>query len=203
MNYIKENSKIPSLLCQELEDETRYKNLNADELSGSEVGLFLQLFASNAKNVLEIGTLTGLSTLYIAEALPEGGAVYTIDNDFNGPKKDLALKYWNKSGLMSKIKQFDANAKLIPDMFDEEFFDMVFIDGQSVEYQDYIEIVLPLVRPNGVIIIDDTLDGDMVNPIKPKEKSVSTFNKNLANDPRFLFVQILYICEGVTIAIKK
>lgn len=193
----------PSTNCMLLETETYKQSLQANELSGSGVGLVLQLFAANSKNVLEIGTLTGLGTLYIAEALPEDGIVYTIDNDFDGPKKDLALKYWGESGLTQKIKQFDANASLIQEIFDEEFFDMVFIDGQNSEYQQYIEDVLPLVRSRGVIIIDDTLDGDLINPKTIREKNTATFNRNLYKDQSFLFVQIINVGEGLTIAIKK
>lgn len=201
--YTRVNSKKASLFCNELEIETHKQNVNPDEISGSEVGLVLQLFAANAKNVLEIGTLTGLGTLFIAEALPEGGTIHTLDNDFNELKKSVAFRYWTESGLTSKIKQYDASASLVQEMFDEEFFDMVFIDGQTIEYQDYIEGILPLVRSRGVIIIDDTLDGNMINPQLSKEISLAKFNVNLCYDQRFLFVQIINVGEGLTIAIKK
>jgi predicted O-methyltransferase YrrM len=196
-------SKEVSPACLALYKATMEKpEFRPDEVSGLQVGRTLQIFARNARNVLEIGTLTGLGTLFIAEALPDGGKVTTIDLE-NGPAQELGRKYWNMSGVAGKIATKTGDALVVIPEFKDGELDLVFIDGQNIQYQEYLDAVLSKMRSGSIVIIDDTLDGDLSNPSTERDRRTLEFNQKLAKDPRFISVVALNVGEGITIAIKK
>ena len=162
----------------------------------------MQLFARQSRNALEIGTLTGLGTLFIAEALPPGGKVTTIDLE-DGPAQALGRKYWDMAGVAGKIVKKTGDALVVIPEFKDGELDLVFIDGQNIQYQQYLDAVLSKVQPGGIVIVDDTLDGNLANPSTERDKRTAEFNQRLANDPRFSSVVALNVGEGITIAVKK
>lgn len=174
-------------LMVELSRRTHLGFTTAGMLSGPLQGRLLQMFCRmlNAKKVLEIGTYTGYSSIYMARGMAEGGILHTIDN--NPEVADIAEEFISRAGLASKIVPHQGNAiDIIPLL--EGPFDLVFIDADKENYIHYYNLCFDKVRKGGFIIIDNTLwygrvfDG---NTYTDKEtKGIIAFNKLVRDDPR-------------------
>jgi len=172
-----------------------------DMLSGSIVGGFLQqlIKISGAKTILEIGTFTGYSAIKMAEALPEDGKVYTVE--MNIKYQNLAEHHFENSAHASKIKFIKGNAQESIDSVDVEL-DMVYLDGDKLRYQLYVEKVLPKLKKGGLIVADNVLwDGMVLDPQDHKSKAIDDFNRCVSLDPR-VEVILLPIRDGVSLIRK-
>ncbi len=128
------------------------------------------IVALGAKRVLEIGAFIGVSALYFADALPDDGEVVTLEKFDHFA--EIAQKNFELNGFTDKItlKIGDAHETL-PMLPRDKFFDLVFIDGNKERYIDYFNMTEPLLRPGGVIAIDDAFfHGDAVNPSPAGDK---------------------------------
>ena len=110
---------------------------------------------SNIKNVLEIGTFTGLSALSIALALPDNGKLIALDKDEKTNK--IAVSFFKKANQDNKIKTIVKPALDSLEELKNSKFDMVFIDADKMNYKIYYEKSLKLINKNGLIIIDNVL----------------------------------------------
>lgn len=152
-------------------------------------GKFLQilLMLGNAKTVLELGTLGGYSTIWLARALPEDGKVISLEIDENHAK--VARQNIEKAGLTHKVEVRVGKAlDLLPHMITggEGPFDMIFIDADKPPYAEYFTLVLTLSRPGTLIICDNVIrDGKVLDPNHPDERvqGVRRFNQLLAETP--------------------
>ena len=150
------------------------------------LGKLLHLFAklSNAKKILEVGTLAGYSTIWMAEALPEDGKLITLEIDPH--HAEVAARNIDRAGLSSKVeirvgKAIDGLAQLVDEKAGP--FDMIFIDADKPPYAEYFEWALKLSRPGTLIIADNVIrDGKVLNPNHddPMVKGAQRFNKALA-----------------------
>lgn len=126
--------------------------------------------ATQAKRVLEIGAFVGVSALYFAEALPPDGEVITLekfDHFAEIANKNFAL---NGYGEKIHLKLGDAHDAILA-LPRDKLFDIVFIDGNKERYADYFQLVNPLVRPGGIIVVDDSFfHGDAVNSAPQGDK---------------------------------
>jgi len=154
-------------------------------------------------NVLEIGTYSGYSALSMAEGLPEGGHIYTIEvND----EQEVFTRPWIEgSAYADRITMLIGDAaEVIPGL--EVTFDMAFIDADKRHYLDYYELVLAHLRPGGYILADNTLwDGHVVQEVKEHDlqtQGIMAFNDFVAADTRVEKV-ILPLRDGLTIIRKK
>lgn len=153
-------------------------------------GKFLQvmMIVSNAKKVLELGTLGGYSTIWIARALPDNGKVITIEVDKH--HGDVAQKNIDNAGLSQKVdlrigKALDILPKLIAE--NGEPFDMIFIDADKPPYADYFEYALQLSRPGTLIICDNVIrEGKILDNNSTDEKvlGVQRLNKMLSENKK-------------------
>jgi O-methyltransferase len=175
----------------------------------AEEGQLLELLVrlSGATSVLEIGTFTGYSTLCMARALPPGGTVVTCDISERWPA--IAVDYWERAGVTSRIdvRIGDARQTLatLTDERGRDSFDFVFIDADKANYCAYYEAALTLVRPAGLIVIDNTLFfGRVADPAieDPDTVAIRTLNASLRDDPR-VDISLLAIADGITLARKK
>ena len=117
--------------------------------------LHLIIKISNIKNVLEIGTFTGLSALSIALALPDDGKLIALDK--NEETNKVAISFFKKANQNHKIKTITKPALESLEELKNNKFDMVFIDADKMNYKEYYERSLSLVNKGGLIIIDNVL----------------------------------------------
>ena len=154
---------------------------------------------SNIKNVLEIGTFTGLSALSIALALPDDGKLVALDKD-EGTNK-VALDFFKKANLNNKIQTIVKPALDSLDELKNSNFDMVFIDADKMNYKEYYEKSLSLLDKGGLIIVDNVLwHGEVADEDNLDKFTVNIrdFNTYVANDKRVEQI-IVPLGDGMTV----
>jgi len=202
LDYCIEKSNTPSEISGELESFTRDKVPMSQMLVGKMEASFLGflLRAINAKRVLEIGTFTGYSALSMAENLPAGGELITLD--INQETTDMAQSFWNKSAHGKKIKALIGSALEIIPTLDGDF-DFVFIDADKENYLNYLNISLKKLTPGGMVAIDNVLwSGTVLD--KPKDiytKAIQEINNFIAKD-NSLYGTLLPVRDGIFL-VKK
>ena len=173
-----------------------------DMLSGQLVGQMLKMIVkiSGAKRILEIGTFTGYSAIMMAEALPEEGEITTLE--MNLRYQELSEKHFRGSAQRHKIELKKGNAlEIIPGLNEE--FDLVYLDADKLNYEQYFELVMPILKPGGLLITDNVLwDGTVLNPIDNKAQAIDQFNKKVKEDERVEQL-LLPVRDGVLIIRKK
>jgi predicted O-methyltransferase YrrM len=160
-----------------------------------------------ATKTLDIGVFTGYSALVVALALPEHGRVIACDLDREYTA--IAQKYWQQAGVADKIELRLAPAMDTLDALlttgNQETFDFVFIDADKRNYDNYYERSLRLVRPGGLIVIDNVLwSGRVAEPQErdPRTVAIREFNAKLHTDER-IDLSIIPIADGLTLARKR
>ena len=164
---------------------------------------FLELIVkvTNFKNILEVGTFTGLSTLSMALGLPKDGKIVALDKD--SKTNQAAVNFFKKAGQDNKIKTIVKPAlESLKELKDKnEIFDLVFIDADKENYQKYYDYGLQLIKKNGLIIIDNVLWHGEVADEKKNDKftlNIREFNEFVSNDKRVEQV-IIPLGDGMTV----
>jgi len=161
--------------------------------------LHLIIKISNIKNVLEIGTFTGLSTLSIALALPDDGKLTALDKDKETNK--VALSFFKKANQDNKIQTIVKPALDSLDELKNNKFDLVFIDADKMNYKEYYERSLNLLDKGGLIIIDNVLwHGEVADEDNLDKYTINIrdFNTYVANDKRVEQI-IVPLGDGMTV----
>jgi caffeoyl-CoA O-methyltransferase len=161
--------------------------------------LHLIIKTSNIKNVLEIGTFTGLSALSIALALPDDGKLVALDKD-EGTNK-IALDFFKKANQDNKIQTIVKPALESLDELKNSKFDMVFIDADKMNYKEYYERSLKLLDKGGLIIVDNVLwHGEVADEDNLDKYTINIrdFNIYVANDKRVEQI-IVPLGDGMTV----
>jgi caffeoyl-CoA O-methyltransferase len=161
--------------------------------------LHLIIKTSNIKNVLEIGTFTGLSALSIALALPDDGKLIALDKDKETNK--IAVNFFKKANLNNKIQTIVKPALDSLDELKNSKFDMVFIDADKMNYKEYYERSLKLLDKGGLIIVDNVLwHGEVADEDNLDKFTVNIrdFNTYVANDKRVEQI-IVPLGDGMTV----
>ena len=161
--------------------------------------LHLIIKVSNIKNVLEIGTFTGLSALTISLALPDDGKLIALDK--NEDTNKIAMDFFKKANQNHKIKTIINPALYTLEELSNQKFDMVFIDADKMNYKKYYEKSLGLINQGGLIIIDNVLwHGEVVDE-KNNDKftiNIREFNKYVSEDNRVEQI-IIPLGDGITV----
>ena len=161
--------------------------------------LHLIIKISNIKDVLEIGTFTGLSALSISLALPEDGKLIALDK--NEETNKIALSFFKKANQTHKIQTIVKPALETLDELNDKKFDMVFIDADKMNYKAYYEKSLGLINRGGLIVIDNVLwHGEVVDE-KNDDKftiNIREFNKFVSEDKRVEQI-IIPLGDGMTV----
>ncbi|HTS94364.1 MAG TPA: class I SAM-dependent methyltransferase [Stellaceae bacterium] len=176
---------------------------------GADQGAFLALLVRliGAKRCLEIGTFTGYSALTVASALPPDGKLIACDvsEEWTG----IGRRYWREAGLESRIDlRIAPAAETLRGLLaagDAGRFDFAFIDADKSNYDTYYELCLQLLRPNGLIAIDNVLwSGAVFDDRKQDADTVAlrAINLKIRDDARVESV-LLTIGDGLTIARKR
>lgn len=176
-------------------------------------GKLLQImaFSCNAKRILEVGTLAGYSTIWMARALPADGKLITIE--FEPHHADTAKKNIHRAGLNSKVEIITGKAlEILEKMIagNAEPFDMIFIDADKPPYTEYFQQALKLSHPGTIIIADNVIrNGDILHENSSDEKvlGVQRFNKFLSDckEVNATIIQTVGVKEydGMAIAVVK
>ena len=147
--------------------------------------LHLMIKVSNIKNVLEIGTFTGLSALSISLALPDDGKLIALDK--NEETNKIALNFFKKANQDYKIQTIINPALETLEELRNKKFDMVFIDADKMSYKEYFEKSLGLINRGGLIIIDNVLwHGEVADETNDDKFTIKIreFNKFVSEDKR-------------------
>ena len=161
--------------------------------------LHLIIKTSDVKNVLEIGTFTGLSSLSISLALPSDGKLIALDK--NEETNKIAMNFFKKANQDHKIKTIIKPALESLEELKNNKFDMVFIDADKMNYKEYYEKSLKLTNKGGLIIIDNVLwHGEVAdeNNIDKYTLNIREFNTHVANDKRVEQI-IIPLGDGMTV----
>ncbi len=174
-----------------------------------EQGQFMQLLIKlmGAKRTIEIGVFTGYSSLCTALALPDDGEIVCCD--ISEKWTSIAADFWLKAGVSHKVKLYLAPAQETLENLlaagEYESFDFAFIDADKSSYWRYYELCLQLLRPGGVIAVDNVLwDGKVINESANDADTLAIrqFNLQLKADTR-VDISLLPIADGLTLARKK
>lgn len=201
------SSREPEILHQ-LRAETANHPLVRMQISpeqGQFMALLVQLMA--AKKTLEIGVFTGYSSLWVALALPPNGKLVACD--VSEEWTAIARRYWQQAGVADKIDlrlapALQTLAQLLAGG-EAGTFDFVFIDADKENYQPYYEQALQLIRPGGLITIDNVLWSGRVADPQTQDTStlaIQAFNQKLHNDER-IALSLVPIGDGLTLALKR
>ena len=161
--------------------------------------LHLIIKTSKIKNVLEIGTFTGLSALSIALALPDDGKLTALDKDEETNK--IAVRFFKKANQDNKIQTIVKPALDSLDELKNRKFDMIFIDADKMNYKEYYERSLKLLDKGGLIIVDNVLwHGEVADEDNLDKLTVyiRDFNTYVTNDKRVEQI-IVPLGDGMTV----
>jgi predicted O-methyltransferase YrrM len=202
--YISAHIGPESALLRDIYRETNLKLLNPRMASGHIQGRLLKMLVTmiRPQMILEVGTFTGYATLCMAEGLPEGGRIHTVEID--DELEDFILNGFRKSPYSDRIELHIGDAlKVVPGLGLK--FDMIFLDGEKREYPEYYSALLEYLKPGGYMIADNTLwDGHVVDreyDSDPQTVAVRKFNDMVRADER-VEVAMIPIRDGLTIIRK-
>jgi predicted O-methyltransferase YrrM len=174
-----------------------------------EQGQFMQMLVrlAGARRAIEVGVFTGYSSLAVALALPANGRLLACDvsEEFTA----IARRHWEAAGVAGRIELVLAPAKQTLDARlaagESGTYDFAFIDADKTSYLAYYERLMNLVRPGGLIVVDNTLwGGEVANPANRDEDTVALreFNDVLLADPR-IDLSLLPLGDGLTLARRR
>ena len=161
--------------------------------------LHLIIKISNIRNVLEVGTFTGLSALSISLALPDDGKLVALDK--NEETSRVAIDFFKKANQDHKIKTIIKPALKSLEELKNDKFDMIFIDADKMNYKEYYERSLKLLDKNGLVIIDNVLwHGEVADEanIDKFTLNIREFNAHVAQDKRVEQI-IVPLGDGMTV----
>lgn len=202
--YILKYSTEPDSVLKWLEKQTNLRTNHSRMLAGNILGKTLEMISImiSPKNILEIGTFTGYSTICLSKGLKEKGCIDTIE--LNDELEDLIKEAFVKAGVNENIvlHKGDANT-IIPTL--DKVYDLVYIDANKREYCKYFDLVIDKVRKGGFILADNVLwDGKILIEPLPNDaqtQEIDKFNQKIEADSRVENV-IIPLRDGLNIIRK-
>jgi len=191
-------------LLQEIEKYTLENHPQAIMLSGPIQGKLLEMISLmiRPERILEIGTFMGYSALCLAKGLAPQGELHTLE--IGKEDADIARNYFSKSLYTKQIILHEGNAlEIIPAL--NETWDLIFIDADKVNYINYYELTLPMLKKGGFILADNVLfHGEVLeeNITGKNAKAIHAFNEHLEKDNRIQHV-LMTVRDGLMLIQKK
>lgn len=159
--------------------------------------------ATGVRTAVEVGTFTGYSASCIARALPDGGKLHCFDQSDEWTQ--IAREYWQRHGIAHKIELHLGDARqTLAGWSSDAPIDFAFVDADKSGYDQYFELLLPLLRPNALILFDNMLRNGRVaeeNLTHEDDIAIDALNRKLSADPRVESV-LLPFADGLTICRK-
>ena len=189
-------------------EETAHHALSGMQIAPDQ-GQFMALLVEliGARKILEIGVFTGYSSTCLALALPKGGRITACD--ISKKYTSVARRYWEKAGVADKIDlRLGTALETLDQLISEgcsESYDLAFIDADKANYDNYYERALSLLRPGGLLLIDNVLwSGRVADPActDADTLAIRTLNDKIHSDSR-VTVSLLTIADGLTLALKR
>jgi len=207
-DYLLNSSLRESDLLRQLREETALHKMAVMQIA-PEQGQFMALLIKilGAKRIIELGVFTGYSSLCMAQALPTDGKI--IACDVSEEYTSIASHYWQQAGVNDKIDlrlapALETLAALLA-AGEAEQFDFVFIDAVKEEYMAYYQHAFELIRPGGLIAVDNVLwDGLVADPENqdPETLAIRKFNTHVHNDER-VDISMVPVGDGLTLIRKR
>lgn len=209
--YLLNSSSPPDAVMSALVERTAAIGEPAGMMVPVEQAALLTLLTRilNARTAIDVGTFTGISALALARGLARGGRVITCD--VTDEWADLALEHWERAGVADRIDfRLGSAVKTLQGLAPDTVADIVFIDADKLNYPRYHRAAVPLLRPGGLLVVDNVLlDGYVLDPelaaeglLRSCARTMRAFNAMVAADDR-LDTVMLPIADGVTIARRK
>lgn len=206
--YIADVSIREPALAARLRAETAELS-EANMQIATEQGQLMQVMValSGARRCIEVGVFTGYSSLMTALALPDDGEI--IACDVSAEWTDIGRKYWQEAGVAEKIQlHLQPALETLQGLLDagqHNHFDFAFIDADKENYDGYFEACLALIRPGGLIMLDNMLwSGNVAVDAIDDADTVALRNLNLKlhQDERVV-ISLLPMADGITLAVKR
>lgn len=205
-SYLEQLRKAPDPVLAEMEAQGDREGI---PIVVPETGALLQALAlaRGARRILEVGTAIGVSTLYLARALPDDGQVVSFEID--PERHEAARRYLERAGVLGRADLRLQDAREGLQGLDGEAFDMAFIDGVKAQYGEYFELLLPLLGPGGLLAVDNVLMSGTVAEgrsdghwTEDQIAGARAFNERLLTHEQ-LTGTLTPVGDGVLIAVKR
>ena len=201
--YCESHSNKDSELLKELIKHTYATETAPQMISGSHVGNFLQslIKMTKSKNILEIGMFTGYSALKMAEVIPKNGIVHTCE--LMEQHVQTASSFFSRSSHKDKISIFKGPATETLEQLKMNFYDFVFIDADKQNYCEYYQKAVKLLKPGGVIVLDNMLwSGGVIEPKDIDSQALADTAEYITGDDR-VYNFLAPIRDGLMVCIKN
>ncbi len=207
-DYVLNSSLRESSVLTELRAETATLPLAVMQIA-PEQGQFMAMLIKllGARRAIEVGVYTGYSALAVADALPDDGLL--IACDINADTAAIAQRYWQQAGVAHKVDlRLAPAAETLQALLDEGqagSFDFAFIDADKTGYRDYYELCLALLRPGGLVVVDNVLWGGAVLNTQADDddtRAIQRFNAQLRDDRR-VDLSMLPVADGLSLIRKR
>lgn len=207
-NYLWEKGLDENPVLKRLREETENHPFALMQICPEQGALMANLVRLiSAKKAIEVGTFTGYSALAVALALPEDG--YLLACDISEEFTSIGKPYWEEAGVSENIDLQIAPAietlKSKIEDGESSTYDFAFIDADKINYLNYYELCLDLIRPGGVIAIDNVLwGGSVIDSARTDDdtKAIREINDFIVSDKR-VNISMIPVGDGVTLAVKK
>jgi predicted O-methyltransferase YrrM len=204
--YLVEHGARQDDVLRRLADETAALGDVAVMQIAPDQGALITLLvrAIGARRALELGTFTGYSAICIARGLPDDGRLLACE--LSEKWAEVARRYFAEAGVADRVElRLGPALDTLRSLGDDESFDFAFIDADKQTYREYYEAVLKLLRPGGLMLIDNVLRGGAV--LDPADDSdanevVKELNDRVAADDR-VDVAMIGVADGITLALKR
>ena len=207
-NYLWEKGLDENPVLKRLREETENHPFALMQICPEQGALMANLVRLiSAKKAIEVGTFTGYSALAVALALPEDG--YLLACDISEEFTSIGKPYWEEAGVSENIDlQIAPAVETLKSKIEDgesNTYDFAFIDADKINYLNYYELCLDLIRPGGVIAIDNVLwGGSVIDSARTDDdtKAIREINDFIASDKR-VNISMIPVGDGVTLAVKN
>jgi len=207
-NYLWEKGLDENPVLKRLREETENHPFALMQICPEQGALMANLVRLiSAKKAIEVGTFTGYSALAVALALPEDG--YLLACDISEEFTSIGKPYWEEAGVSENIDlQIAPAVETLKSKIEDgesNTYDFAFIDADKINYLNYYELCLDLIRPGGVIAIDNVLwGGSVIDSARTDDdtKAIREINDFIVSDKR-VNISMIPVGDGVTLAVKN